>query len=206
MINLSYRKVADILMERNSLRSTDRKRDSYYPRHIRIYSRHYICIGISSAMGRDNLARATILLPIFLYRTLSRNSPGKYMRLAKSTRTQASKEDNGRFKQRITIKRMYRSRNRNKRGQLTVDLLRQRTPQTTMVPVRRRMLRLPFGIRSFRSSDYVAPNSPSGSPPSLSLDLIAISHSPRELSSMALEARITRVPRWNLFARAYRTP
>lgn len=78
-------------------------------------------------MGRDNLAEDTVPLPIFLYRTLSRNSPGKYMRLAESTRTRASKEDNGRFKQRKTIKRMYRSRNRNKRGQLTMDLLRQRS-------------------------------------------------------------------------------
>jgi len=49
------------------------------------------------------------------------------MRLAETTRARASKKDNGRFKQRMTIKRMYRSRNRNKRGQLTVDLLRQRS-------------------------------------------------------------------------------
>lgn len=127
MMNSSNREVAydNIIIE--TVRDRPTRRESYYPQHIRIYSWCYICIGISSAMGRDNLAEDTVPLPIFLYRTLSRNSPGKYMRLAESTRTRASKEDNGRFKQRKTIKRMYRSRNRNKRGQLTMDLLRQRS-------------------------------------------------------------------------------
>lgn len=50
-------------------------------------------------MGRDNLTGGggENALPIFLYRTLSRNSPGEYMRLVGSTRTHASKEDQRSF-------------------------------------------------------------------------------------------------------------
>lgn len=119
-------------------------------------------------MTRDNLGRGVRGTDLSLSdikqkfargSTTSRCSPGG------STRATAGKEDNGRFDQRMTIKRMYRSRNRNKRGQLTADPLMQRSyPQTGGPrPPKEELRRLPSGIRSFRNSDYVAPSkSPSG--------------------------------------------